>query len=389
MRDFTYQSPTRILFGRSALEAVGSESAARGSKVLLHYGGGHIKKTGLYQHITRLLQEAGAAWVELGGVAPNPRLSLVREGIALCRREGVDFLLAVGGGSVIDSAKGIAAGVPYEGDVWDFYEDRGEPQAALPLGVVLTIAAAGSETSRGSVVTNEATGLKRFVNSDLLRPAFAVLDPELTCSLPAYQTACGAADIMAHIFERYFTNEPHVELGDRLCEGAIKTIIHTVPVALAYPENYDARAEIMWAGTVAHNDILGVGREEDWASHNIEHELSALNDVAHGAGLAIIFPAWMKYVYRRNVARFAQFAVRVWDVEPCFDDMETTALEGIARTKAFFASAGLPTSLREIGIGEEHFDHIVRNCKLNPDDTVGGFVKLDTEDIRNILAIAK
>lgn len=389
MRDFAYHNTTKIIFGKDALSHVGHETAKCGKKVLLHYGSGHIKKTGLYQKITDALRSAGIDWVELGGVKPNPRLSLVYEGIKLCRAEGVDFILAVGGGSAIDSAKAIAMGVPYEGDVWDFFEEKAAPTAALPLGVVLTIAAAGSEASTGTVITNEQIGSKLPCGALILRPQFAAMNPELTYTLPAYQTACGAADIMAHVFERYFTNERNVDLSDRLCEAALKTMIVNTPIALLHPEDYNARAEIMWSGTIAHNDILGMGREEDWASHNIEHELSAINDVAHGAGLAIIFPAWMKYVYKQDLARFVQYAVRVWNVEQRFCDPEAVALEGIARTKAFFASLGLPTSLSEIGIGEEHFDHIAKSCKRGGDGTAGSFVKLKTEDIRGILEIAK
>ena len=389
MRDFAYQNTTKIIFGRDALLSVGNETAKCGKKVLLHYGSGHIKQTGLYQKITDALRGAGIDWVELGGVVPNPRLSLVHEGIALCRDEGVDFLLAVGGGSVIDSAKAIAMGVPYEGDVWDFFAGKDVPKAALPLGVVLTIAAAGSEASAGTVITNEQIGSKLPCGAAMLRPQFAVMNPEMTYTLPAYQTACGAADIMAHVFERYFTNVRNVDLSDRLCEAALKTVIVNTPIALEKPEDYNARAEIMWAGTIAHNDLLGMGREEDWGSHNIEHELSAINDVAHGAGLAIIFPAWMKYVYRHDLTRFVQYAVRVWNVEQRFDDPESVALEGIACMKAFFASIGLPTSLSEIGIGEQHYDHIAQSCKRSPDGTAGFFVKMKTEDIRSILEIAK
>lgn len=389
MRDFAYHNSTKIIFGKDALLNVGHETKKCGKKVLLHYGSGHIKKTGLYQKITDALRSAGIDWVELGGVVPNPRLSLVHEGIALCRAQGVDFLLAVGGGSVIDSAKAIALGVPYEGDVWDFFEGKAAPKAVLPLGAVLTIAAAGSEASTGTVITNEQIGSKLPCNAATLRPQFAVMNPELTYTLPAYQTACGAADIMAHVFERYFTNERNVDLSDRLCEATLKTVIVSTPIALEKPEDYDARAEIMWAGTVAHNDLLGMGREEDWASHMIEHELSAINDVAHGAGLTIIFPAWMKHVYRHDLTRFVQYAVRVWDVDPRIGDPEAVALEGIARTKAFFASIGLPTSLAEIGIGEEHYDHIAKSCIRSADGTLGSFVKLKLEDIRSILEMAK
>jgi alcohol dehydrogenase YqhD (iron-dependent ADH family) len=389
MQDFIYQSPTKIIFGKGARERVGCETAAFGKKALLHYGGGHLKKTGIYQKIADSLTAAGVTFAELPGAAPNPRLPLVHEGIRLCREEGVDFILAAGGGSVIDSAKAIAMGVPYGGDVWDFFEEKAEPACALPVGVVLTIAAAGSEASKGCVITNEATAQKLPVNYDGLRPKFAVMNPELTYTLPPYQTACGVADIMAHVMERYFTREPHVDLSDRLCEGVLKTVIETAPAALKRPDDYDARAEIMWAGTVAHNDLLGMGRIEDWASHRIEHELSAINDVAHGAGLAVIFPAWMKYVYKQNLPRFVQYAVRVWNAEQDYEDPEKTALAGIARTKAYFASLGLPVSLDEIGIGEAHYGRIAQNCKRNPDGNVGFFLPLKPEDIVRILEIAQ
>ncbi len=389
MRDFTFQNTTKIIFGKHVLESVGEETAASGKKVLLHYGSGHIKKTGLYERITDSLKKVGVSWVELPGVMPNPRLSLVHEGVELCRREGVDFLLAVGGGSVIDSAKAIALGVPYSGDVWDFYAGKAEPKAALPLGVVLTIAAAGSESSKGTVISSEETGQKLPVNYDDLRPRFAVMDPSLTMTLPAYQTACGAADIMAHVMERYFTQEPDVDLSDRLCEATLKSVIQNTPVALQKPDDYAARAEIMWAGTVAHNDLLGMGRVEDWASHNIEHELSAVCDVAHGAGLAIVFPAWMQYVYKHNLPRFVQFAVRVWNVEERFDDPEATALEGIARIKAFFKSIGLPTTLQEIGIGSDKIEDIAQAGARNGGGALGSFVKLSARDIAKLLKLAE
>ncbi|NLT98978.1 MAG: iron-containing alcohol dehydrogenase, partial [Christensenellaceae bacterium] len=328
-------------------------------------------------------------YVELPGVKTNPRLSLVREGIRLCREHGLNFILAVGGGSVIDSAKAIALGTVDDGDVWDFFEGLREATAALPVGVVLTIPATGSESSTGSVITNEETADKRAYDSELLRPKFALMNPELTYSLPPYQTACGASDIMAHIMERYFTRVKYVDLTDRLCEATLKTVIRNTPVVLETPEDYDARAEIMWAGSVAHNGLLGTGRIGDWASHMIEHELSAINDVAHGAGLAIIFPAWMRYVYKQDVSRFAQFAVRVWNIEMDFFDPEKTALAGIEAIKTFYKSIGLPTSLSEIGITPAHYERIATNCRRREGDTVGAFVPLRTDDIINILKLAQ
>jgi alcohol dehydrogenase YqhD (iron-dependent ADH family) len=313
----------------------------------------------------------------------------VREGVALAKQNGIDFILAVGGGSVIDSAKAIAAGALYEGDVWDFYTWEAQVTAALPVGVVLTIPAAGSEASTGSVITDWENNNKRHCDSELFRPRFAILNPELTYTLPPYQTACGTADIMAHLMERYFTNEPDVELTDRMIEAVLKTVIGAAPDVLAEPENYAARAEIMWAGTIAHNDLLTTGRVGDWASHMIEHELSAINDIAHGAGLAVIIPAWMKYVFRHDVRRFVQYAVRVWGVEQDVFDPEKTALCGIARTKDYFKSLGLPTSLSEIGIGDDAFADIAAKCRKFDGDTVGNFIKLDPQDIVNILTIAK
>ncbi len=387
MNNFTFQNTTRIIFGKGTENKAGKETAKYSSKVLLHYGSGSIKKTGLYDRIVKSLEDAGVEYIELGGVKPNPRLSLIYEGIELCRKNGIDFILAVGGGSVIDSAKGIAAGVCYDGDVWDLYIGKDRTDKALPIGVVLTIPAAGSESSGASVVTKEEGQFKRDIGYDFLRPRFAILNPEVCFTLPAYQVACGATDIMAHIMERYFTNTPDVELTDRLSEATMTTIINNVPAVLANPNDYNAFAEIMWAGTFAHNDLLGTGREEDWASHNIEHELSGIYDIAHGAGLAIIIPAWMKYVYKVNVSRFVQFAVRVWKVEQDFHDPEKTALEGIAKLEAFFRSMGLPTRLGDLGITEERFEEMAEKCAES--GKIGGFKKLDKNDIINIYKLAR
>lgn len=386
MKDFEFLSPTKIIFGRNAEEKTGDEVKKYGKKILLHYGRSSIFKTGLYDRVTRSLKEAGIDYIELGGVQPNPRLRLVKEGIDLCRKNGVEFILAVGGGSVIDSAKAIAVGVPYDGDVWDFYSGKSEPKTALPVGVVLTIPAAGSEASKSSVITNEDGWYKRSLNVDIIRPRFAIMNPEVTFTLPPYQTACGAADIMAHIMERYFTNDSGVDFTDRLCEATLKTIIYNIPIVLEKPDDYDARAQIMWASTIAHNDLLSTGRTGDWASHAIEHELSAIYDIAHGAGLAIVFPAWMKYVYKHNIERFVQFAIKVWDVEPNFDRMERIALEGIERLKRFFRDIGLPTSLAEANIGEDRLEEMATKCTER--GPIGNFVRLDREDVLNILKSA-
>lgn len=388
MENFRFLSPTQIIFGRGAEEQVGTEAKKLGRKILLHYGGGSIKRTGLYDKVVKSLRAAGVDFIELGGVKPNPRLSLVHEGIKLCRENKIDGILAVGGGSVIDSAKAIGIGVPYEGEVWDFYSGKAMPKATLPVGAVVTIAASGSEASNSSVITNEDGWLKRGLNSDLTRPVFAILNPELTFTLPPYQTAVGGADIMAHVMERYFTKVKHVELTDRLCEGLLKTVINNLPLALAEPDNYDARAELMWASTLAHNDLVGTGRGKDWASHRMELELSGFYDVPHGAGMAVIFPVWMKYVYRHDLERFVQFAVRVWNVEPDFNDPERTAREGIARLVRFFKENALPTTLAELNIPGDRLEEMAKKATDDGKKVLGQFVKLTTEDVLAIYKMA-
>lgn len=387
MQDFIFQSPTKIIFGKSAENQVGDEVKQYCDKILLHYGGGSIKRSGLYDRVIKSLKDKGIEIIELGGVKPNPRLSMVREGIKICRENNINFILAVGGGSVIDSAKAIAAGVPYEGDEWDFHTGKANPKSVLPIGVILTLPATGSEVSASAVITNEDGWYKESMNSDLLRPKFAIMNPELTYTLPDYQTACGAADMMAHVMERYFTNTPHVDLTDRLCEATLKTVIKNAPLALKDPKNYDVRAEIMWSGTIAHNGLLGTGREEDWGSHKIEHEISAIYDITHGAGLAVVFPAWMKYVYNINLKKFIQFSYRVWDVEVDLDNPESTALEGIKRLENFFREIGLPTRLKDMNISDERFEEMAQKCTMS--GPVGGLKKLYKEDVLNILNIAK
>ncbi|MDR2578960.1 MAG: iron-containing alcohol dehydrogenase [Chitinispirillales bacterium] len=391
MENFVFQNKTKIIFGRDTESQVGEETAQYAKKVLLHYGGGSIKKSGLYDRVTASLKKAGVDFVELSGAQPNPRLSLIRKGIDICRKENITFILAVGGGSAIDSAKAMAAGVPYNGDVWDFYCGKAAPEKALDVATVLTIPAAGSESSPSSVVTNEDGDLKRGLTNDLLRPVFSILNPTLTFTLPPYQTACGAADIMAHIMERYFTTTQHADFTDRLCEAAMKSIIHNVPVCIKEPENYDARAEVMWAGCVAHNDLLGTGRNQDWASHGIEHEISGIYDVAHGAGLAVVFPAWMKYVYKSNISninRFVQFASRVWNVEIDFHNQEKTALAGIAALENFLSSIGMPIRLKEMDVGSDRLEEMAAKCTGNGTRTIGGFMPLDKNAINEILKIA-
>ncbi len=386
MLNFNFQNETKIIFGKEQESKVGKEVKKYADKVLLHYGGGSIKRFGTYDGIINSLKEAGVEVVELGGVKPNPRLGLIKEGIEICRKEDIDLILAVGGGSVIDSAKSIAVGVPYAGDVWDFFLGKEKISKAVPVGVVLTIPAAGSESSSGAVVTKMDGQLKRSIGSSLIRPKFAILNPELTTTLPNYQTACGAADIMAHVMERYFTNTENVDLTDRLAESTLKTVIKNTPLAIKENENYAARAEVMWASTIAHNGLLGTGREEDWSSHLIEHELSGIYDVAHGAGLAVVFPAWMEYVYQHDLERFAQFAVRVWDLDPDFKDLEWTARQGIKKTREFFASIGLPVTLAELDIPADRLKEMADKCTAQ--GPVGNFVKLSSEDVVNIYKLA-
>ncbi|WP_163195827.1 iron-containing alcohol dehydrogenase [Clostridium thermarum] len=389
MENFVFHNPTKIIFGKGTESSVGAEVKNYTDRILLCYGGGSIKKTGLYDRVISSLKENNIEYVELSGVQPNPRLSLVQEGIKLCRENDINFILAVGGGSVIDTAKAIAVGVPYEGNVWDFYIGKAQVKTALPVGTVLTIPAAGSESSNSSVITNEEGWFKKGLTTHHIYPVFSILNPELTYTLPAYQTACGVADMMAHIMERYFTNVKNVDLTDRLCEATLRTIINYAPKAIANPEDYTARAEVMWAGTVAHNNMLETGRIGDWASHGIEHELSAIYDIAHGAGLSIIFPAWMKYVYKHDINRFVQFAVRVWDVDLSYTSLEEVVLEGIGRITKFFRSIGLPVTLRDANITEDRFEEMADKCTNYGKWTLGNFVKLGREDIINIYKLAK
>ncbi len=389
MENFVFQSPTKIIFGKNTEKEVGRAIKEFGKKVLFHYGGGSIKKSGLFDKIVESLNEAGIKFVELSGVQPNPRLSLVEQGIKVCREEEIDAILAVGGGSVIDSAKAISMGVPYQGDVWDFFEGKAVPKEVLPLGTILTIPATGSEASRSCVITKEEGWYKRAVNDDIIRPKFAVMNPEITYTLPAYQTASGIVDIMSHVIERYFTNVRNVDFTDKLCEATLKTVIKNATIVLKEPDNYPARAEIMWTGTIAHNELLSTGRIGDWGSHKIDHELSGIYDVAHGAGLAVVMPAWMKYVYKHDVNRFTQFAVNVWNVEYYFEDPERSALEGIKRMEEFFKSLGMPTTLTEMNIPTDRFEEMAHKCVETPTKSVGNFIPLKKEDVLNILNLAK
>ncbi len=388
MDNFTFCNPTKIVFGKAAEEKCGEEISRYGKNILLHYGGGSIKETGLYDRVTSSLKSAGIEYTELAGVKPNPRLSLVKEGIRLCREKKIDFILAVGGGSVIDSAKAISVGVPYTGDVWDFYTSRARAKSALPIGTVLTIPAAGSESSDGSVITKEEGLLKRAYGSDLLYPRISFLNPELAMTLPVQQIRNGITDIMAHLLERYFTNTGNVELTDRLIESVLKTVIHNGPLLIKNPDDYNAWAELMWSGTIAHNNLLNTGRTGDWGSHEIEHELSGIYDVAHGAGLAVVFPAWMKYVYRHDITRFAQFAVRVWNVEQDFRSLEATALAGIAAFENFLLSIGQSVRLKGIGIDGSRLEEMSRKATNGDTRHLGQFVPLWSNDILSILKLA-
>lgn len=389
MDNFSYCSPTRYVFGRGTESRTGELTAAMGCrKALIVCGGESARRSGLLDRVKQSLSEAGTAWVDLTGIKPNPTDDRVYEGIDLCRREGVDGILAVGGGSVIDTAKAIAGGVPYNGDFWDFWAGKAVMTEALPIGVVLTIPAAGSEGSGNSVITRIEGMRKISLRTDMaLRPRFAVMNPELTFTLPPYQTASGIADMMAHIMERYFTTTDEVETTDRVAEGVLKAIITEAPRVIAEPENYDARANIMWAGTLAHNGVCGCGRREDWTSHGLEHELSAVYGVTHGAGLAVVFPAWMTYMADRRPAKIAQFGQRVFDVAPTGDD-RADALEAVARLKNFFRSIGLPVTLAELGIENPDFPLLVNKFHENKGLPFGPYFPIypaDTESIYRLM----
>lgn len=386
MNNFTFYAPTYFAFGKDTENETGKYvKRFGGTKVLIHYGGGSVVRSGLLDRVKKSLDIEGIAYVELGGVQPNPRSGLVYEGIEICKREGIDFILAVGGGSSIDSAKGIAVGALYDGDFWDFYQGK-KVEEALPLGTVLTIAAAGSEGSPDSVVTKEEGMYKRGTSGEALRPKFTIMNPALTQTLPAYQTACGITDIMAHLYERYLTNTKEVEVTDRMIEALLLTMIHEGPRVIADPDNYEARANIMWAGMMAHNNSCGVGRSQDWASHNIEHELSAMYDCAHGAGLAVVMPAVFTYNMSHDVMRFAQVATRVWGCQMDFANPENTAKQGIEALRNFLISIGMPKNFEELGAREEDIEklaHIACYGDVNTGRT-GGFVSLDQRDVENI-----
>ncbi len=393
MKDFNFYAPTRVVFGRNAEKQIGQLVKANGGhKVLIHYGGGSAERSGLLGVVRQQLQDAGINFVELGGVVPNPLLSLVYQGIELCRREQVDFLLAVGGGSVIDSAKAIGYGVPYDGDVWDFWAGKAVPAQCLPIGTVLTIPAAGSEMSSSCVITKDDGLIKRGINSDLCRCRFAVMNPERTYTLPPYQTAAGATDIMMHTMERYFTTVDDMTLTDAISEALLRTVKDAALVVMEHPEDYRHRAQIMWAGSLAHNDLTECGTEKDFATHRLEHELSALFGVTHGAGLAALWPSWARYVMKRHVSRFVQFAVNVMGVENDFSHPEETAEKGIRAMEDWYRKIGMPTNIREL-IGREVTDEeisvMVDKCSRGGTITLGAIEVLDSAAMRRIYEMAR
>ncbi len=392
MKNFNFCRPTDFYFGRGEENKVGEICRKHGAeKILLHFGGQSAIKSGLLARVEKSLTDAGVTFIKLGGVKPNPTADLVYEGIDLCRKEKVQLILAVGGGSVIDSAKAIALGVPYEGDFFDFFMGKDTPKKSLPVGSILTIAAAGSEGSMSCVIQKEVNGIIKKKGCNHLQNVctFSILNPELTFSLPPYQTVCGACDIMCHVMERYFSNTKEVKVTDELCEGVLRSVIAMLPRVMKNPEDYEARAAIMWASTLAHNDLLGLDREQDWGSHRIEHELSALYDCAHGAGLAVVMPAWMDFVCTHDPMRFAQFAVNVFGCQMNYENPEETARAGIAALRAFWGSVGLPLNFKDLGIKKEDIPAILHNLSLgNPDHTEGHFVVLSLKDVETILTMA-
>jgi alcohol dehydrogenase YqhD (iron-dependent ADH family) len=387
MQNFEYCNKTKIIFGKETEKKVGDETAKYAKKILLHHSGGSTTRSGLSDRVKEGLKKSGVEWVELTGVQPNPRLSLVNKGIDIVKKENLCLVLAVGGGSAIDSAKAIALGAANDGNVWDFFDRKKTADKALPVATIVTIPAAGSESSISCVITNEEGPYKRGINFECVRPVFSILNPELTYTLPPYQTACGVVDMLAHIMERYFTKEPHVELTDELCEGAMRAIIRNARKVFSGGENdYDARAEIMWAGALAHHNLLSTGRIGDWASHALDHELSALFDLAHGAGLAIIFPAWIRYNIKENTPRLARFAKKVWGVDGAFYDLEQAALEGVFRMENFYRSIGMPVKFADAGLDASRIPEMAKRAvHFGP---IGVYRKLDEKDAEVIYRLA-
>ncbi|MDR2571291.1 MAG: iron-containing alcohol dehydrogenase [Oscillospiraceae bacterium] len=393
MNNFTFSQPTVCIFGNEPEKALKEQLSTRGVKnVLFHYGEGSIKKNGIYDMVCTAFKNLGLDYTELGGVQPNPRVSLVIDGIKICREKNIDFILAVGGGSVIDSAKAISVGVAYNGDVWDMYIGKASPsdqdELPVPVGVILTIPAAGSESSSASVISNDDGLMKRDLSTQLIIPVFAILNPEYTFTLPSYQVACGCSDIMAHMFERYFTLQKNVDVTDRQLEANMRSMLHYSKLAQEFPNDYDIKAEVMWAGTIAHNDMLSCGRSGDWSSHLIEHELSAIYDIYHGEGLSIIFPAWMRYCWKEDPPRFVQFFRRVFDVDFAMGNPERLINEGINRLECYYKSLGLPVRLSDVKIGEDKLNEMADKCVMYRGGAIGGFKKLTRDDIYNIYRLA-
>lgn len=386
MINFQHYNPTKIIFGRDVYKNVGNEIKKYANRILMVYGGKSLKANGVYEEIVKSLNDAGIVFKELSGIKSNPRLSPVYEGIKIAKENKVEMILAVGGGSVIDTAKAVAAGVYYDGDVWDFYSTPKQPQKVMSIGVVLTIPAAGSESSDGSVITRETDLMKCSCCTDLFYPKFAMLDPQMCFTIPDNQISAGGADILAHVMERYFVPDDNHEFSDRLCEATMLSLINNLPKVLKNKKDYDAWAEIMWIGNVAHNGILGRGKRDDWGSHNIEHQLSAHYDIPHGAGLAIIFPAWMKYVWKEKPSMMEQYAVRVWGIPEDKKNQEEVIMKGIEKTEEFFHSIGLVTRLSDAGIDDRDFEIMAKKAVfMGP---LGNFKKLYYKDVLNILKIA-
>ena len=390
MINYEFYCPTKILFGKDTELKVGEETVKHSKNVLIVYGSDRIKKSGLFSTVTASLEKSGVAWKELGGVKSNPRDDLVYQGIQICRENNIDFVLGVGGGSVIDTAKAIGYGVEYDGDFMDLYLGKAAPVSCMKIGAILTIPGAGSESSNGSVITSVSEGLKRSCDTDLARPVFAIMDPELTKTVPMYHTLAGAFDAIAHAMERYFTNTAFVDFGDRMAEGVMKSMMKYMKLIKEDPENYDYRAEIMWGCKAAQDDFIGVGREQCWESHLLQRDIGSIcMDSSHGAGLAVVVPHWMRHVYKVNVPRFAEWANRVMDVEVNTFDLEATALEGIDRLAAFIKSVGLPTTLRELGVSSKDDIEVMAN-KAYPagTETLGGFSHMTRKDFVEILTAA-
>ena len=393
MKDFNYYAPTEVVFGENSEEQVAAlVKKYGGTKVLVHYGGKSAERSGLLDKICGLLTEGGIAFKKLGGVVPNPRLSLVHEGIKLCREEGIDFILAVGGGSVIDSSKAIAYGVPYEGEVWDFYLGKDKATKMLPVASVLTIPAAGSEMSEASVITNEDGDVKLGYSNNLARPKFAIMNPKRTFTLPPYQTAAGVTDMMMHTMERYFTKDDDMDLTTDIAEAMLRSMKDAIFAVLKNPEDYRYRAQIMWGGSLMHNGLTGCGVTDDWATHQLEHELSGMFDVTHGAGLAAIWPSWARYVMHENLSRFVRFAVNVMDIPNDFTDPEGTALKGIEAMERFYHAIGMPINIKELigkDITDEEIKEMTRKCSRNYQHTCGQLKVLKAEDMENIYKMAR